>query len=142
MMKKLLSILAFVAIFAAMTNAQTGAVMTLDNTEIDYGTITQGAEPLRLFTFKNTGTEPLIISNAQGSCGCTVPVWPKEPILPGETSKIEVRYDTNRVGPFQKTVTLTTNEATPSKTLTIKGTVNAKPVEETKPTGTNNGSGF
>lgn len=107
-----------------------GPVATFEKTEIDYGKIEQGSEPLRIFTFKNTGTEPLIISNAQGSCGCTVPTYPKEPIMPGQTSKIEVRYDTQRIGGFTKSVTLTTNEANSTRVLTIKGEVSAKPASE------------
>ncbi len=106
-----------------------GAIATFEKTEVDYGKIKHGSEPLRIFTFKNTGTEPLIISNAQGSCGCTVPTYPKEPIMPGQSSKIEVRYDTQRVGGFTKSVTLTTNEANATRVLTIKGEVEAKPVE-------------
>ncbi|MCB0663291.1 MAG: DUF1573 domain-containing protein, partial [Saprospiraceae bacterium] len=67
------------------------------------------------------------IKNAKGSCGCTVPTWPREPIMPGESSAIEVRYDTNRVGPFTKRVTLTTNEnGENTRVLTIKGKVNKK----------------
>jgi hypothetical protein len=114
-----------------------GPVMKLEVTEIDYGEIVQGADPLREFKFTNVGTEPLIISNAKGSCGCTVPKWPKDPILPGESATIEVRYDTNRIGPFQKTVTLTTNEATPTHVLKIKGKVNPKPKEESVPASNN-----
>lgn len=140
-MKKVLSILAMVALFATVSFAQNasgkGPVMKFESTEVNYGDILQGSEPLRTFAFTNTGNEPLIISNAKGSCGCTVPSYPKDPILPGETAKIEVRYDTNRIGPFQKTVTITTNEATPTHTLTIKGKVNAKPTEEGVPSSTN-----
>lgn len=77
---------------------------------LDYGTIEKGADPLRKVVFKNEGTEPLVINNARGSCGCTVPTWPKEPILPGQSSAIEIRYDTNRTGKFTKTVTISTNE--------------------------------
>jgi hypothetical protein len=62
--------------------------------------------------FKNTGNEPLIITNAKGSCGCTVPDWPKEPIAPGATGVIKVRYDTNRPGPINKSVTISTNVTT------------------------------
>jgi Protein of unknown function (DUF1573) len=99
---------------AAAPVAPTKAVMTFDNgaydTDCDYGTIEYNGEPLRVVKFKNTGTEPLIIKNARGSCGCTVPNWPKEPILPGETGQIEIRYATNRVGAIDKRVTVTTNE--------------------------------
>lgn len=91
---------------------------------MDYGTIKKGSERVRKFSFKNTGTEPLIISNATGSCGCTVPTYPHEPIMPGASATIDVNYDTNRIGAFTKTVTLTTNaEGQESKLLTIKGTV-------------------
>jgi hypothetical protein len=99
---------------------------------MDYGSIDQHSEPLRKFTFTNNGNEPLVISAAKGSCGCTVPSYPKEPVLPGASAEIEVRYDTKRVGNFSKTVTLNTNavnssEAKPAGTfvLTIKGKVNA-----------------
>jgi len=128
----LLSFLSFVAYSQNKTVAEpkkavSGPVMEFQTTEIDYGQIVQNADPLRVFTFKNTGTEPLVITNAQGSCGCTVPAWPKEPILPGETSKVEVRYATDRIGQFHKTVTLTTNEAEGTHVLTIKGKVDPKP---------------
>jgi hypothetical protein len=110
-----------------------GPVMTFEKTEVDYGTIVQGADPLRRFKFKNTGTEPLIIKNARGSCGCTVPSYKKEPIAPGESSEIEVRYDTQRIGDFQKSVTIETNEVigdqTQSRVLMIKGKVNEKVAE-------------
>ena len=75
----------------------------------DYGTIKQGADGTCEFKFKNTGKEPLIISNAKGSCGCTVPTYPKEPIMKGQTGVIKVHYDTKRVGAFTKTVTINSN---------------------------------
>ena len=143
-MKKLLSILTVFALFATVSFAQEdakapavpadgGPKMVFEQMEVDYGTIEQGSDPLRVFKFSNTGDEPLIISKAKGSCGCTVPKYPQEPILPGETAEIEVRYDTNRIGPFQKTVTLTTNESSPTHQLKIKGKVNPKPTEESVP---------
>ncbi|MCB0529940.1 MAG: DUF1573 domain-containing protein [Saprospiraceae bacterium] len=135
-MKQILSILAFVLIGAYCATAQsTGAVMTFDVTTIDYGSIEKGSDPIRKFKFTNTGNEPLIIKTAKGSCGCTVPTYPKEPIMPGESNVIEVRYDTQRVGPFTKTVTLTTNESADTHTLTIKGDVKAAPAQESVPAG-------
>jgi len=124
-MKKLLSLFAFALLGAtvALAQAQNGPVMTFETTTIDYGVINKGADPLRKFKFTNTGNEPLIIKSAKGSCGCTVPTYPKEPIMPGETGYIEVRYDTNRPGAFTKTVTITTNEAVETRMLTIKGEV-------------------
>lgn len=108
-----------------------GAGMNFTNETMDYGTIEHKADGNREFVFTNDGTEPLIIMNAQGSCGCTVPTWPKEPIAPGASAKIGVKYDTNRPGPFTKTITLTSNaKETPSKVLTIKG--NVKPADATQ----------
>jgi len=108
-----------------------GPNMKLETTVVDYGTIEQDSDPYRYFKFVNEGTEPLVIKHAKGSCGCTVPEYEKAPIMPGESSEIKVRYATNRVGPFTKTITLTTNEGSDIKgkktILTIKGKVNAKP---------------
>ncbi|EMY3583862.1 DUF1573 domain-containing protein [Flavobacterium psychrophilum] len=101
-----------------------GAGMVFENETIDYGTIAHNSEPNRQFVFTNNGNKPLIITNTQGSCGCTVPTTPKEPIAPGAKGIIGVKYATDRVGPFTKTVTVSSNaEGMPSKILTIKGTV-------------------
>ncbi len=103
-----------------------GVGMVFENETIDYGTIEQNADGKREFVLTNNGNKPLIISNAVGSCGCTVPTFPKEPIMPGQKAVIGVKYDTNRVGAFTKNVTITSNATVnPSKVLTIKGTVNA-----------------
>ncbi|MBK7872702.1 MAG: DUF1573 domain-containing protein [Saprospiraceae bacterium] len=140
----ILTILLFAVSFVAAQDAKTitkadqkvsGAAMAFEAETIDYGVIDQGAEPVRVFKFTNTGTEPLIIKNAQGSCGCTVPSYSTAPVLPGETSEIKVKYDTNRVGKFTKTVTLTTNANPETMRLTIKGEVLAKD----KPTGVPSG---
>ena len=101
-----------------------GAGMVFESETIDYGSIPHNADGKREFVFTNNGNKPLIITNAQGSCGCTVPTYPKEPIAPGAKAVIGVKYATDRVGAFNKTVTLTTNaEGQASKVLTIKGTV-------------------
>lgn len=100
-----------------------GPGILFESETIDYGTIAHKSDGKREFVLTNNGTEPLIIMNAQGSCGCTVPTWPKEPIAPGASAVIGVKYATDRVGAFTKTITLTTNTATPSKILTIKGNV-------------------
>lgn len=93
--------------------------------EIDYGTIRQGADGVRVFEFTNTGKAPLIISDATSSCGCTVPSYPKNtPIAPGEKGKIEVKYNTNIIGSIRKTVTIISNAAeNPNVALRIKGEV-------------------
>lgn len=118
-----------------------GPMMTFQSTVVDYGTIEQHGDPLRVFHFSNTGTEPLIIKHAKGSCGCTVPSYPKEPILPGEAAVIEVRYDTKRLGPFTKSVTLTTNEVAATHKLQIKGKVEPKPAEPEAVPASNSGFG-
>ncbi len=100
-----------------------GPKMIFESLIVDYGTIEQNSDPLRLITFTNTGNEPLVIKNARGSCGCTVPTWPKEPIMPNEKSQLEIRYATNRIGKFSKKVTLTTNAAGAPIVLTVKGNV-------------------
>lgn len=101
-----------------------GAGMVFENETIDYGTLPHNADGKREFVFVNNGTKPLIITNATGSCGCTVPSFPKEPIAPGAKAVIGVKYATDRVGAFTKTVTVTSNaEGTASKVLTIKGTI-------------------
>jgi len=141
-MKKMLSLLTLMTFVSVMVMAQgtptdvapaaadeNGPVMSLETMVMDYGKIEQGSDPYRVFTFVNTGKAPLVIERAKGSCGCTVPTYPKEPIAPGEASEIKVRYDTNRIGKFTKTITITTNEAVKTHTLRIKGEVSPKPVE-------------
>jgi hypothetical protein len=101
-----------------------GAKIEFEKEVHDYGTIKQYGNGMYEFKFTNTGNEPLTISNAKGSCGCTVPEWPREPIAPGESGVIKVKYDTKRVGPFGKSVTLQSNAVNePTKTIRIKGTV-------------------
>jgi hypothetical protein len=117
------------SVFAVNTaKAQTpaGPVIAFDKEVHDYGTIKQGDNGECEFKFTNTGNEPLIITNAVGSCGCTVPEWPKNPIKPGESASIKVKYDTKRVGAINKSVTVSSNSATePTKTLRIRGMVEA-----------------
>lgn len=128
MKKSILSILvlAFVAMSSTLMaqEIRQGAVLEFEKDAHDYGEIAYKANGMYSFTFKNVGTEPLMISAAKGSCGCTVPSWPKEPIAPGASGKIEVTYDTKRVGPFSKSVTISSNATnTPVKVIRIKGTV-------------------
>jgi len=90
---------------------------------IDYGEIAKGSDGVRVFEFTNTGDVPLVISNVRSSCGCTIPKKPKDPIAPGATGEIEVKYDTNRVGPIRKTITVESNASTPTVAVKIKGKV-------------------
>jgi outer membrane lipoprotein-sorting protein len=108
----------------AITAKVDGAGMAFVSETIDYGTIAHNADGKREFVFTNNGTKPLIITNTQGSCGCTVPTSPKEPIAPGAKGIIGVKYATDRIGAFTKTVTVTSNAAgQATRVLTIKGTV-------------------
>lgn len=119
------------------TPAVEGAGMVFENETIDYGTIPHNADGKREFVFTNNGNKPLIIESTQGSCGCTVPTTPKEPIQPGQKGVIGVKYATDRVGAFTKTVTIKSNAVgQETKVVTIKGNVlpdaPAAPSTETK----------
>lgn len=109
------------------------ADIKMDKLVHDYGNVMQGGNGECEFKFTNNGKEPLVITNCMGSCGCTVPQCPKEPILPGKSSVIKVKYDTNRVGGIYKTVTVNSNAKSGNVVLTIKGNIEAKPVEEAFP---------
>jgi hypothetical protein len=128
MKKALLSLVvlfvASVAMNTAVAQIETGAKIEFTKDTHDYGTVKYSADGTCTFEFKNTGNEPLIISTAKGSCGCTVPEWPKEPIAPGAKGTITVKYDTKRPGAINKTVTVTSNAVNePTKVLRIKGNV-------------------
>ena len=121
---------------AQEVSTQTGAKIEFTKDTHDYGNVKYGGNGVCTFTFKNTGTEPLIISQAKGSCGCTVPEWTTDPIAPGETGTITVKYNTEKVGPINKSVTVMSNAVNePTKTLRIKGNVAAAP-EGTSPVNT------
>ncbi len=111
-------------------NSQGAPEITFENEVHDYGTIDYAGDGVYAFKFTNTGKEPLVISDARGSCGCTVPKWPKEPILKGQSNIINVSYDTKRPGPFTKTVTVTSNATSVTKVLTIKGVVKSQEQSE------------
>jgi hypothetical protein len=110
------------------TEITDGPQIKVDKDVHDYGTMEQGGDGTCIFTISNTGNAPLIISLCKGSCGCTVPTCPKEPIAPGASASITVKYDTKRVGPINKSVTITTNAVNqPRKVVRIKGNIKAKP---------------
>lgn len=112
----------------------TAPIFSFEKESHDFGDIPEGPKVEHEFVFTNTGQEPLIIKNVKASCGCTVPKWPKDPIMPGEESVIKAVYNTKkRKGPFNKSLTITSNAHTPTKRLFIKGKVGAKADEETMP---------
>lgn len=114
--------------------------ISFDKTVHDYGTVVQGSDATCEFKFTNTGKEPLILSKPVSSCGCTVPTWPQEPILPGKTDVIKVTYSTHNVGPINKTVTVSSNAKTARVVLSIKGNVIAKPTDKVPEKTNDNGA--
>ena len=126
----LLSIAMAMGALAQTPPATHGPGVSFDKEIHNYDTIPQGGDGRCEFVLTNTGDEPLIISNFQSSCGCLVPYYEKEPVFPGKTTILKARYDTNRVGPFRKSLTLTTNAVDrPVVVLSIKGVVRPKAVE-------------
>ncbi len=122
-MRKVVTLL-FVFTLSLGINAQDKVAKIEFETEtIDYGTIEKGADGVRVFKFKNRGDAPLVVSAVKSTSGCTVPKKPTAPILPGESGEIEVKYDTKRVNPIRKTITVTSNAVRPTVALKIKGTV-------------------
>ena len=131
-MKKFAMICLFASMAFGMANAQTekkdipanGAKIRFTETEHNYGTIQKGGDGKCTFTFVNEGNEPLILSNVKASCGCTTPSYTQKPVMPGKEGTIDVKYNTNNVGGFSKTVTVTSNAVdNPRVVLKIKGNV-------------------
>lgn len=101
-----------------------GPVISIQSDTYDFGEIKKGDNGTCVFELKNDGFEPLIISKCDKTCGCTIPKCNHDPILPGETTEVEVTYDTNRLGPFQKSVKVHSNATnSPLLVLKIKGKV-------------------
>jgi hypothetical protein len=140
-MRKLFTIFA-ITIFVVFTScsqtpdqdktSENGPKIDFTFVEYDYGTILVGGNGTSEFNFKNTGTEPLILNDVHSTCGCTVPSWPKEPVKAGETSKIVVVYNTKRVGPINKSISVASNATSTPIVLRIKGNVVPLPVEKTE----------
>ena len=128
-MKKLIYLLGIMFLMVGAAKAQDskaaiGPEIKFDKVEHDYGNVPYNGDGTCEFRFTNTGNEPLLIQKHKSSCGCTIPSWPNEPILPGESDVIKVTYKTNRVGNINKTVTVTSNAIKNSTVvLRIKGRV-------------------
>ncbi len=121
-MKKIIVLLLAIISFQGFSQEKK-AKIEFKQTEIDYGTINKNADGTRVFEFTNTGDAPLIINRVKSSCGCTVPSKPSQPIMPGKSDKIVVRYNTHRAGPFRKTITVYSNATNNVVILKIKGKV-------------------
>ena len=134
-MKKVIYILGIMLLFAGVakaqdTKVQNGPEIEFEKIVHDYGDVPYNGNGECEFRFTNTGNEPLLVQKPKSSCGCTIPSWPKEPILPGESEVIKVTYRTNRVGNINKTVTVTSNAiSNPTVVLRIKGRVLEQPNE-------------
>ena len=114
----------------AVVDAEGAPVFAFVKERHDFGQIQQGEKVSTVFEFTNTGDAPLIISNAKGSCGCTVPEWPKEPIAPGEGGSIKVEFDSKgKSGVQTKTVNLTANTVPNTKVLTISANIQVPAAE-------------
>ena len=116
--------------FISMTSSfifsqEVGPKIEFESLEINYGEISKGDNGIRVFKFTNIGSEALIINKVYSSCGCTIPKKPSSPIGPGQGDEIQVKYDTNRVGPIRKTITVLSN-AINSPTMSLKITGNVK----------------
>ena len=107
------------------------SAIKFDQDTFNFGTVMEGERVSHAFTFTNTGKNALVISKAIGSCGCTVPEWPKEPIAPGAKGKIDVVFNSERrVGKANKDVTVYANTEPATSKVTLKGFVKADPSEE------------
>lgn len=128
-MKKFFASMAMAMVAVAMMAQQ--PVITFEKTDHDFGKINEAdGKVTTIFTFKNEGMEPLVLSNVRASCGCTTPKWPRQPIEPGQTGEITVTYNPNgRPGRFTKTVTITSNATEATTRVTIKGEVIPKPAK-------------
>ena len=145
-MKKMIYLLGIMLLMAGVAKAQdnkveqNGPEIEFEKVVHDYGDVPYNGNGECEFRFTNTGTEPLLIQKPKSSCGCTIPSWPNEPILPGESDVIKVTYRTNRAGNINKTVTVTSNAVKNSTVvLRFKGRVLEQPTEVLP--ANNNGAG-
>ncbi len=132
-MKKLLSTIVLMFALVLGLNAQTQkaqpksngaqAEITFEKLEHDYGKVPQGGDGVTQFKYKNTGKVPLVLSKVHSSCGCTIPSWSKEPLMPGQSGVITVKYNTNSVGAISKSITVESNASNSRVVLKIKGEV-------------------
>ena len=145
-MKQMMLMMAFLFVSAglfAQDEDKKGAYMQFDESVVndkgqvvyDYGEVVHNGDGTSVFRFKNTGNEPLVLSKVRSSCGCTVPAWPRKPIMPGEEETIEVDYDTRRMGRIYKSISIYSNAKNSPIIARIKGQVvkeeNLTPKKET-----------
>ena len=129
-MKTIFSFFAAFFVFVAVSYAQKGVMKFAKETH-DFGKVEQGKPVTHVFEFKNTGTDPVVINDATASCGCTKPNWTREAILPGKVGTVSATFNAATAGPFNKTVTVTSNAEAGQATLVLKGEVVAQKEAET-----------
>ena len=127
-MKKIFSLFVALFVFVAVSYAQKGALKFSAETH-DFGKVEQGKPVTYVFEFKNTGTDPVVINDAQASCGCTKPSWTREPVMPGKTGSVSATFNAAAPGPFNKSVTVTSNAEAGQTVLYLKGEVVTKAPE-------------
>jgi len=131
-MKKLLIIIVAIAAtlhLKAQDSGQSSSEISFEKLVHDFGKVMQGDKAEYDFVFTNTGKVPLIVSDVKSSCGCTVPEWPRNPIMPGASATIKVKYNSNIIGVINKQVTIISNAANSPTVLRIAGSVDKMPGE-------------
>ena len=121
-MKKTFSLFVALFVFVAVGYAQKGVLKFAQETH-DFGKVEQGKPVTHVFEFKNTGSDPVVINDAQASCGCTKPNWTREPVMPGKTGTVSATFNAAAAGPFNKSVTVTSNAEAGQTVLYLKGEV-------------------
>ncbi len=121
-MKTIFSLFVALFVFVAVGYAQKGTMKFAKETH-DFGKIEQGKPVTHVFEFKNSGADPVVINDAQASCGCTKPNWTREPIMPGKTGSVSATFNAAAAGQFTKTVTVTSNAEAGQTVLYLKGEV-------------------
>lgn len=132
-MKKIFSLFVALFVLVAVSYAQKGVLKFAKDTH-DFGKVEQGKPVTHVFEFKNTGTDPVVINDAQASCGCTKPSWTREPIMPGKTGSVSATFNAAAAGPFNKSVTVTSNAEAGQTVLYLKGEVVTQKEAETAAT--------
>ncbi|GAB3954764.1 DUF1573 domain-containing protein [Spirosoma harenae] len=132
-MKKIFSLFVALFVLVAVSYAQKGVLKFAKETH-DFGKVEQGKPVTYVFEFKNTGTDPVVISDAQASCGCTKPSWTREPVMPGKTGSVSATFNAAAAGPFNKSVTVTSNAEAGQAVLYLKGEVVTQKEAETAAT--------
>lgn len=129
-MKKLFSLFVAFFVLIAVSYAQKGNMKFASETH-DFGRVEQGKPVTYVFEFKNTGTDPVVINDAQASCGCTKPSWTREAIMPGKTGTLSATYNAAAMGPFNKSITVMSNAEAGQTVLYLKGEVVGQKEAET-----------